>query len=290
MRYRLRHTTTYTYDDDVSDSYGIAYVTPRELPWQRVGSHEVVVDPAATDLQQSVDHYGNTRTYFQVDDPHRVLRVEARSEVEVLAEVRDDVADAQPWEACRPQDRREVLDAWSATELVLTSDLVPHAPRAHAYAAASLQPGRPLLDAALDLMHRIHADFEYEQGATTVTSTIDDLFETQAGVCQDFAHLTLACLRSHGLSARYVSGYLATDPPPGKERIVGADASHAWVALWVPGGTWLSIDPTNDQLANERYVTTAWGRDYADVPPVKGVIYSEASTSLLDVEVDVAPV
>jgi transglutaminase-like putative cysteine protease len=290
MRYRLRHTTTYTYDEDVSDSYGVAYVTPRELPWQRVGAHEVVVDPAATDLQQSVDHYGNTRTYFQVDEAHRVLQVEARSEVEVLAEVRDDVADGQPWEVCRPQERREVLDAWSATELVLTSDLVPHSPRAHAYAATSLTPGRPLVDAALDLMHRIHADFEYEQGATTVTSTIDDLFETQAGVCQDFAHLTLACLRSHGLSARYVSGYLATDPPPGKERIVGADASHAWVGLWVPGGTWLSIDPTNDQLANERYVTTAWGRDYADVPPVKGVIYSEASTSLLDVEVDVAPV
>ncbi|GAA1732063.1 transglutaminase family protein [Aeromicrobium alkaliterrae] len=290
MRYQVRHTTTYTYDADVSDSYGVAHVTPRELPWQHVGRHEVTVDPGATDQWAATDHYGNTRTYFQVDEPHQVLRVEAFSEVEVLTEVRDDEADAQPWETCRPAGRREVVDAWSATELVLRSDLVPHAALARDYGADSLTPGRPLVEAAMDLMHRIHADFTYEQGASTVTSTIDDLFEAQAGVCQDFAHLTLACLRSHGLAARYVSGYLATDPPPGKERIVGADASHAWVALWVPGGTWLALDPTNDQLAGERYVTTAWGRDYADVPPVKGVIYSEAKTSLLDVEVDVAPV
>ncbi|WP_229053738.1 transglutaminase family protein [Aeromicrobium sp. Leaf350] len=290
MRYRVRHTTTYTYDEDVSDSYGIAHVTPRELPWQHVGQHDVTVDPGATDQWATSDHYGNTRTYFQVDQPHRVLQVEAVSDVEVLTEVRDEEADAQPWEACRPAGRRDVVDAWSATELVLRSELVPHAPLAHAYGAESLRPGRPLVEAAMDLMHRIHTDFTYEQGASTVTSTIDDLFEARAGVCQDFAHLTLACLRSHGLAARYVSGYLATDPPPGKERIVGADASHAWVSLWVPGGTWLALDPTNDQLAGERYVTTAWGRDYADVPPVKGVIYSEAKTSLLDVEVDVAPV
>ncbi|MCK5890747.1 transglutaminase family protein [Aeromicrobium sp.] len=290
MRYRVRHTTTYTYDEDVTDSYGIAHVTPRELPWQRVGAHEVVVDPVATDLRATVDHFGNTRTYFQVDQRHRVLRVEARSDVEVLPEVRDGGADAQPWELCRPRHRVDVDDAWSARELALRSELVPHTPTAFAYARESLLPGRPIAEAALDLVHRIHRDFEYEQGATTVTSTIDDLFETRAGVCQDFAHLTLACLRSHGLAARYVSGYLATDPPPGRDRVVGADASHAWAAVWVPGGTWLAIDPTNDQCAGQRYVTTAWGRDYADVPPVKGVIYSEASTSLLDVEVDVAPV
>jgi transglutaminase-like putative cysteine protease len=123
-----------------------------------------------------------------------------------------------------------------------------------------------------------------------VTTTVDDIFDKRAGVCQDFAHLTLACLRSHGLAVRYVSGYLATTPPPGKERIVGADATHAWASVWVPGDGWLAVDPTNDQLVNDRYVTVAWGRDYGDVPPVKGVIFTEATSSTLRVEVDVAPV
>ena len=142
-------------------------------------------------------------------------------------------------------------------------------------------------------MHRIHADFEYDATATTVTSTVAETLRARAGVCQDFAHLTIACLRAHGLAARYVSGYLATQPPPGRERVIGADASHAWVAVWLPGrggGQWLAVDPTNDQWANDRYVTVAWGRDYGDVPPVKGVIFTEATKSTLKVSVDVAPV
>nr|WP_302477594.1 transglutaminase family protein [Aeromicrobium stalagmiti] len=160
---------------------------------------------------------------------------------------------------------------------------------AHAYAAESLAPGRPVGEAVIEVMHRIHTDFAYDKTATTVTTTVDDIFDKRAGVCQDFAHLTLACLRSHGLAVRYVSGYLATTPPPGKERIVGADATHAWAAVWIPGDGWLAVDPTNDQLVNDRYVTVAWGRDYADVPPVKGVIFTEAKKSTLKVEVDVAP-
>jgi transglutaminase-like putative cysteine protease len=139
-------------------------------------------------------------------------------------------------------------------------------------------------------MQRIHRDFAYDSTATTVTSTVADVMRKRAGVCQDFAHLALACLRGHGVAARYVSGYLATQPPPGKERVVGADASHAWLAVWMPGsGQWLAIDPTNDQWANERYVTVAWGRDYGDVSPVKGIIYTKAKKSTLRVSVDVAP-
>ena len=139
-------------------------------------------------------------------------------------------------------------------------------------------------------MHRIHADFAYDSTATTVTSTVADVMRTRAGVCQDFAHLALACLRGHGVAARYVSGYLATQPPPGKERIAGADASHAWLAVWMPSSDeWLAIDPTNNQWANDRYVTVAWGRDYGDVSPVKGIIYTKAKKSTLRVSVDVAP-
>lgn len=140
-------------------------------------------------------------------------------------------------------------------------------------------------------MHRIHADFAYDSTATTVTSTVADVMRTRAGVCQDFAHLALACLRGHGVAARYVSGYLATRTTAGTDRVVGADASHAWLAVWVPGSDeWLAIDPTNDKWANDRYVTVAWGRDYGDVSPVKGIIFTKAKKSTLRVSVDVAPI
>ncbi len=185
--------------------------------------------------------------------------------------------------------RDDVADAWQAQDFVLASSLADQTAAARAYAAESLTPGRPVGEAVTDLMHRIHADFTYDKTATTVSSTVDDIFAKRAGVCQDFAHLTLACLRTYGLAVRYVSGYLATTPPPGKERMVGADATHAWAAVWIPDGGWLAVDPTNDQWVDERYVTVAWGRDYADVPPVKGVIFTEAKTSNLKVEVDVAP-
>ncbi|MCW2829856.1 MAG: hypothetical protein JWP31_548 [Aeromicrobium sp.] len=288
-RYRISHRTTYSYDEDVSDSLGIAYLAPRELPWQRVASRELVLEPAPLDLTDDLDYYGNTVTYFQVTEPHQVLDVLATSTVDVEAESHDPAALAVPWETARPADRPDLPDAWRAQDFALPSALADQTTEAHAYAAESLTPGRPIGEAVTEVMRRIHADFAYDKTATTVTTTVDDIFEKRAGVCQDFAHLTLACLRSHGLAARYVSGYLATSPPPGKERIVGADATHAWAAVWIPGDGWLAVDPTNDQWVNDRYVTVAWGRDYADVPPVKGVIFTEAKTSTLRVEVDVAP-
>jgi transglutaminase-like putative cysteine protease len=289
IRYRVTHRTTYSYDEDVSDSLGIAYLVPRELPWQRVVSHELTLDPATEDATTDLDYYGNTATYFQVTSAHQVLDILATSEVEVEAPAHDAAALAVPWESARPMHRDDVADAWQAQDLVLASSLADQTAAAKAYAAESLIPGRPVGEAVTDLMHRIHADFAYDKTATTVSSTVDDIFAKRAGVCQDFAHLTLACLRTYGLAVRYVSGYLATTPPPGKERMVGADATHAWAAVWIPDGGWLAVDPTNDQWVDERYVTVAWGRDYADVPPVKGVIFTEAKTSNLRVEVDVAP-
>jgi len=289
-RYRVSHRTLYSYDEDVTDSLGIAYLVPRELPWQRVLSSDVTLHPTPGDRSDDVDYHGNTVTYFQVTDPHRVLDILAVSDVESSTQQHAPEALGVAWERARPADRPDVADAWRAQDLTLASTLADQTREAHAYAAESLRPGRPVGEAVVEVMHRIHADFAYDKTATTVTTTIDDIFEQRAGVCQDFAHLTLACLRSHGLAARYVSGYLATTPPPGKERIVGADATHAWAAVWIPGDGWLAIDPTNDQLVNDRYVTVAWGRDYADVPPVKGVIFTEARTSSLRVEVDVAPV
>ena len=289
MRYSVRHRTAYTYDDDVSNSYGIAYVVTRELPFQDVVSVDLRIAPAPSDSSRRLDHYGNVATYFQVTEPHRELVVEAVSEIVAREPQHDAATLAQPWEAARPQHSQDGVEAWRAVDFALPSTLVDQTDEAHAYAAQSLLPGRPVGEAVTELMHRIHADFAYQKGATTVTTRIDDVFAQRAGVCQDFAHLTLSCLRSHGLAGRYVSGYLATTPPPGKERVLGADATHAWAAVWLPDGGWLALDPTNDQWANDRYVTVAWGRDYKDVPPVKGIIFTDASNSTLDVQVDVVP-
>ena len=305
-RYRVRHVTTYGYDDQVTDSLGIAHLVPRAQPWQQVPTYAVRVEPEPLDLRHESDFHGNLATYFQVTEPHDRLVVDAVSEVVVSAPATSERTLRRPWESARPLVRPQAPGAWRATEYALPSAAVEQHPDATAYAAASFTPRRPVGEAVGDLIHRIHADFGYDQTATTVTSTVPEVLAARAGVCQDFAHLALACLRGHGLAARYVSGYLSTEPGPGRERVVGADASHAWVAVWLgcpeagdgPGvgagdgagdGEWLAVDPTNDQRVTDRHVTVAWGRDYTDVPPVKGVIFSEAKTSTLRVSVDVAP-
>jgi transglutaminase-like putative cysteine protease len=291
MRYRVTHRTDYAYDDDVSSSFGLAHLRPRQLPWQQVVSRGVSIDPAPGDITDDVDLYGNVVSYFHVTEPHTRLTIDAASEVAVEPTHYDPDALLDPWESSRPLVNPGISrGAWAATEFALESPKARHVEAARAYAAASLPPGRPIGEAATDLMHRINGDFDYDKTATTVTSTVADVIEKRAGVCQDFAHLALACLRSHGVAARYVSGYLATRRSPGKPRLVGADASHAWIAVWIPGSDqWLALDPTNDQLASDRHVTVAWGRDYGDVPPVKGVIFTEAKKSTLRVSVDVAP-
>lgn len=289
-RYRVWHRTAYTYSAPVEDSVGQFHLTPRALPWQQVQDAAVVVAPAPSDIRREFDYFGNWSTYFHVTDPHEALSIESSSDVTVTTPAYDEDALAQPWELARPLLHPDQEGAWRAAEFAMPSPRVAQSEATAAYGAVSLTPGRPIGEAATDLMRRIHADFDYDSTATTVTSTVGDALEKRAGVCQDFAHVALACLRSHGVAARYVSGYLATQPPPGKERVFGADASHAWLAVWLPGtDQWLAIDPTNDHWADDRYVTVAWGRDYGDVSPVKGIIFTEAKTSTLRVSVDVAP-
>lgn len=285
-RYRIEHRTTYTYDAEVGASYGRGHLRPRDLPWQQCLEHSLTIDPAPTDRGEEGDAYGNPDTYFHVTTDHTRLDVVGVSVVEVEAPRWDEAAAARPWEEAIPVRRKDI----GAMDFVLASPRVDLEEEARAYAAVSFTPGRPLVEAVEDLSRRIHREFQYKPGATTVSSRVADVLEKRAGVCQDFAHLTVACLRSLGLAARYVSGYLATRPPPGKKRVFGADASHAWVAVWVPGGTWIHVDPTNDQFANDRYTTLAWGRDYGDVPPIRGVIFTDAKKSKLKVSVDVAPV
>lgn len=293
MKYRVQHITTYTYDDDVTGSYGQFHLRPRDLGWQRCLAHEVSIDPEPSDLFRHTDLYGNTKAYFHVVEPHTRLVVTATSVVEIDPPIYDEDALALSWEQCRPLAADTVAahepDAWRATDFVFASTMVDIPRGAREYAEPSFPPGRPIGEAVTELMHRVYADFTYKSGSTTVSTRVAELLEKRTGVCQDFTHVMVAGLRSLGLAGRYVSGYLATRPPPGKPRLVGADASHAWAGCWIPGNGWMYLDPTNDRLIDSSHATVAWGRDYADVTPVKGVIFSEAKKSKMHVSVDMAP-
>jgi transglutaminase-like putative cysteine protease len=284
-RYRIEHSTVYKYSDEVSASFGRGYLRPRDVPGQRCLQHALTVEPTPSDVSHDVDVYGNTSSYFHVTNAHTRLQVVGISEVEVNPPDPNPEILALPWERARPSG----TDDPRSVEFTLASPLVRMPPQIRQYADISFPPGQPMIDAVTDLTHRIFTEFRYKSGATTVNSTVIDVLEAKAGVCQDFAHLAVACLRSLGLAGRYVSGYLATRPAPGKERMIGVDASHAWAAVRLTDSTWLSFDPTNDTFADERYTTVAWGRDYDDVPPLRGVIYTDAKKREMDVAVDVAP-
>ncbi|MGW0158564.1 transglutaminase family protein [Mycobacterium sp. NPDC003323] len=286
--YEITHRTTYRYSDDVTGSYGRGFLTPRDVPGQRMLSHELIIEPEASDRSTSHDAYGNLSSYFHVTERHRMLSVTSRSVVEVdpPAPERYDGGSARaPWEIARPVGPDGAL----ASEFTL--DLAPPeiTDEVRAYAAPSFEPGRPLIEVLRDLNARIFGDFTYRSGSTTISTGVAEVLAAREGVCQDFARLAIACLRANGLAASYVSGYLATDPPPGKERMVGVDATHAWAAVWTPQNVWLGLDPTNDQMVDERYVVVGFGRDYADVPPLRGIIYTESESSVIEVSVDVAP-
>jgi transglutaminase-like putative cysteine protease len=289
-RYRIEHSTTYTYDADVTGSYGTFHLRPRDVDWQTCETHEVAISPEPADLYRHQDLYGNTKTYFHVVEPHTELKVTAVNHVEVRPRELDPEHLALAWEQARPQLWTEQPDAWLATDFTFPSPMVDVPPASRDYALQSFTPGRAIGEAVTDLMHRVFHDFAYKAGSTTVSTRVGELLERRTGVCQDFTHVMVSALRSLGLPGRYVSGYLATRPPPGKARVFGADASHAWVGCWVPRAGWLYLDPTNDKVIDESHATVAYGRDYGDVPPVKGVIFTESATSSMKVSVDMAPV
>jgi transglutaminase-like putative cysteine protease len=273
-RYRVEHSTRYVYAAGVSTSQHVAHLRPRALPAQHVAWTAVEVAPLPARSSRRVDYFGNAVDQFTVLQPHQELTVRGASLVEVdPPAVPLDAAGSAPWEEARDALRFRPGAAPSpAVELSHASPYVERGALAAEYARPSFPPGRPVLEAAIDLMGRIHRDFRFDSAATTITTPVRRVFEERRGVCQDFAHLQISCLRSLGLAARYVSGYLLTDPPPGQPRLLGADASHAWLAVHCPRRGWVDLDPTNDLLPGSRHITIGWGRDYGDVSPLRGVI------------------
>jgi transglutaminase-like putative cysteine protease len=272
--YEVSHRTVYRYSQPVSISHHLLHLTPRPAVFQTCRDSAIELAPAPSVRAPGTDYFGNPTTFVTVQQNHVELVLHALSIIEVEPREVPEAAATPAWEAVRDraQDERSP-EALGALEFAFASPYVPLLPELRAYAARSFTPGRPVLEAARELTHRVFADFKYDPTATTLTTGVAEAFALRRGVCQDFAHIELACLRALGLPSRYVSGYLVTRPPEGTERLVGADASHAWLSLWVPGHDWVDLDPTNDLIPGDEHITVAWGRDYGDVSPVSGVMF-----------------
>jgi transglutaminase-like putative cysteine protease len=287
-RYRISHTTRYTYEGgEVTGCYERGLLCPRATPHQAVISNEVRVDPPADLVTEHIDHFGNHSHYLELRTPHRALLVSKESVVDVHWPGFDPAA-LDAWTVAEAADlMRQQADPVERAEFLLPSPLVETGRDVADYARGILVPDRPLGQAVMALVHAIHDDFTYSKGATSVRTTLQEVLSARMGVCQDFAHLAVGCLRAVGLPARYVSGYIETKAPANGTNLRGSDASHAWAAVLVPDGTWVDLDPTNNHLGDARYITTGWGRDFGDVSPLKGVIFTESTTSHLEVSVHV---
>ena len=285
MKYRVRHTTSYAYASKVDLASHVLHLSPRRLAYQRVGAVSITADPDPTRRSEGVDHFGNGVVRLFLDLPHRAFEVTLTAEVEVAFPAPPAPEETPPWEQVAAAAAAGGA-AWRAAEFAFPSPMAPADPAAGAYAKPSFPAGRPILEGLLDLMRRINRDFAFRAGVTTINTPIAEVLERQAGVCQDFTHLMIAGLRCLGLPGRYVSGYLRTKPPPGQMPRRGADQSHAWVGAWMgPGLGWVDLDPTNDIVVREEPVVLAWGRDYGDISPVRGVILGGGRHSV-DVGVD----
>ena len=263
---RATHTTTYLYTEPVSICHTEVHLTPRDGRNQRLLDHNLSIVPMPEATFSHKDYFGNDVTYFSIHEPHRTLTISAASVIEKTPDIPLEPCLTPAWEEARGEKWRHA-DGYALKDyqFVFPSPRIAPAPEFAAYAEISFTAGRPFLEAAVDLCHRIYTEFHYDQRATTVATSVAEVLESRRGVCQDFAHFMIACLRSLGLAARYVSGYLKAGD------LIGGQASHAWVSVFFPGLGWLDLDPTNDQLVNGNHVTLAWGRDYSDVAPVKGV-------------------
>jgi transglutaminase-like putative cysteine protease len=289
VRYEIVHVTEYSYGEAVPLCHNVARLRPRETDRQSCLRHELSVSPTPVVFRERVDFFGNPVTSFSVQNLHLALSVTARSEVDVQPSSGLSGLFPMTWEeAVTILATARDPEIRFARQFVFESPRIPQDSALADYAKPSFPPGRPLTEALQDLTQRITSDFRFQKGSTSVGTTVREVFHARQGVCQDFAHLQIACLRMMGLAARYVSGYIVTEPPPGQLRQAGADASHAWVSVFIPGTGWLDVDPTQGRLAGEGHITVAWARDYADVSPLKGILLGGRQQSLR-VAVDVLP-
>lgn len=291
MQYRITHRTTWTYERSVTVCHYTARLEPRELPNQSCPWHELHVNPRPTEQGTRCDYFGNTNVYFEIEGSHSSLEVIAQSLVKIQPIPAPDEAATPAWELVRDACLADRYTPTSAAgEMAFASPLIPMAPAFAAYGKPSFPKGRPILDGVKDLSRRIFEDFAFDPAATDHATPVAKVLQERRGVCQDFAQVMIACLRSLGLPARYVSGYLETLPPPGQPKLVGADASHAWVSVYCGDAMgWTDVDPTNNILPSERHITLGWGRDFGDVSPLRGITIGAGEQSL-QVAVDVTPV
>jgi transglutaminase-like putative cysteine protease len=289
MRYEVGHRTTYNYGQPVSISHHVLHLMPRACDRQDLLEATVAIQPHPNVRNDARDYFGNPVSFITIQEQHAQLVIDSSFSVDVRAPTDHSPSQTMPWDRVFHHLEQDISAEGLATlQYAFDSPYARASADLAAYARESFPAGRPVLEAVLDLTRRIHRDFRYESGTTSVSTPVEDVFRLRRGVCQDFAHLELSCLRALALPARYVSGYLLTRPPPGKEKLVGSDASHAWVSVWCQEAGWVDLDPTNETIARDEHITLAWGRDYGDISPVNGVIFGGGEHSI-EVAVDVIP-
>ncbi len=289
MIFEVSHKTLYHYTAPVAQAHHLVHLAPRQHERQRLIAHSLLVEPEPAARSDFTDYFGNPASTLAIENKHTKLLIHSRCVVEVTAPAPLDLSASAPWDTVA----RQLLPARKAYDIDVVQYLMPshHTPTTPAlfdFARPFFEPGRPILECAMDLTTAIFKHFAYDNAATEIATTIDELLKIRRGVCQDFAHLLIASMRAFGLPARYVSGYLLTRPPLGKEKLVGADASHAWVSVWAPEIGWVDFDPTNDLIPRDEHITIAYGRDFQDVSPVTGVLLGGGKHKI-DVAVDVVP-
>jgi transglutaminase-like putative cysteine protease len=289
MRYQITHVTDYHYSIPVGRCYNLAHMVPRDTGRQTCLRSQIRVSPGPASTHKHQDYFGNNAYCFAIQKDHAHLSITAESEVEMQEQERTPglALGLTCGEVRTRLGSSSAPECLLAREYVLDSPMIRAFPALRDYAAPSLRPERPFLQAVQELNERIYRDFTYDPGFTTVATPLQEVMEHKRGVCQDFAHIAIGCLRASGFAARYVSGYLETLPPPGQEKLVGSDATHAWFAVYSPEEGWFEFDPTNDKIAAEQHIVTAWGRDYSDVTPLRGVIFGGGDKHELSVAVTV---
>jgi transglutaminase-like putative cysteine protease len=289
VKYKVTHTTKYAYSEAVPVCHNLLHLAPRGLDYQNCEDFKLMIHPQPAELDHRTDSFGNPVSFFSIDQAHLRLTVTASSHVQVLPRPAVIAASTDPWEeVVHRLSQARTEETLEAYPFILDSPRVVPFERIAKFASESFPAKRPILECVIDLTRRIHEEFKYAPRKTTVDTSIEEVFEKRHGVCQDFAHFQIGCLRSIGLAARYASGYLRTEPPEGEPRLVGADASHAWISFYCGKSGWIDLDPTNNILVSTNHITLAWGRDYNDVCPVKGVIIGGGNHQM-HVSVDVAP-